>query len=69
MKQVMVAEHMCVCDCVSECCAGNVQFVASTGWREKFIRRHPEVRTKVTEVGEYFVGTVMCICKSSYNSM
>ena len=48
---------MCVCVC--ECCAGNVQFVASTGWREKFIRRHPEVRTKVTEVGEYFVGTVM----------
>ena len=69
MKQVMVAEHMCVCVCVCECCAGNVQFVASTGWREKFIRRHPEVRTKVTEVGEYFVGTVMCICKSSYNSM
>ena len=34
-------------------CTGNVQFVASLGWREKFIRRHPEVRTKVTEVGTY----------------
>ena len=25
-------------------------FVASNGWREKFVERHPEVRTKVSEV-------------------
>ena len=37
----------CVCSCI---CAGNKMFVASNGWREKFVERHPEVRTKVSEV-------------------
>jgi len=30
--------------------AGNQRFVASTGWRQRFMGRLPELRTKVTEV-------------------
>ena len=44
-------------------CTGNVQFVASSGWREKFIRRHPEVRTKVTEVGTYLCQDICSVTR------